>query len=234
MKHNTITVITVVVSLIVLSCQKQPEACFKADKTKADIGQTVKFTSCSENAKIIEWDFGDGSTAEGETASHSWNAPGSYIVQMKVLSKNQKKVDRFSSVITIKGYTRYLSKIVLKEFPEKKQDSSNWDNSFGQNPEPDVFVRLKLEAGGWQFDTPVKTDIKAADLPYTWNLTQENLYLSNQNWIIELRDDDSFGSTFATELMSSWTKNPANSGGNGIISLTATGYSVELHYDNRE
>jgi PKD repeat protein len=31
-----------------------------------------------------DWDFGDGATASGETASHSWSSPGTYTVELTV------------------------------------------------------------------------------------------------------------------------------------------------------
>jgi PKD repeat protein len=218
------------------SCIKNPTACFTASKTTAEIGETVSFESCATEAQTIEWDFGDGATAEGKSASHSWTTPGTYIVQMRVFSKKEKKSDRYSMAITIKGYTRYLTKAVLKAFAANKPDNSTWDGSgFGANPDPDVFLRFKASADSdWSFNTNVKSNITSSDLPHTWNLIQENIYLSNQSWTIELRDDDSFGTNLASELMNSWTINPATSGNNGVISLTATGYAVDLYYENRQ
>src|SRR5690606_468360 len=93
-------------AFMITSCKNQPAACFSSDKTSVEIGETVSFESCATDAETIEWDFGDGTTAEGESAAHSWDAPGTYLVQMKVLSKKDKKIDRFSATITVKGYTR--------------------------------------------------------------------------------------------------------------------------------
>jgi PKD repeat protein len=225
------------VLFLVASCTKQPEACFTADKTKVDISETVNFESCAKDADAINWDFGDGQTAAGSTASHAWTNPGTYIVQIRAVSKGGKKVDRYSIAITVKGYTRYLTKAVLKAFPVKKADGSNWDNAtvISTTTEPDILITFKLAAGGWEQSTAIKTNITPADLPYTWNLTQSNIYLSNANWTIELRDDDSLGSSFITELMTSWAINPATDGSGGVITLTnAQGYSLELHYENRQ
>jgi PKD repeat protein len=218
------------------SCKKNPVACFTADKTSVEIAETVTFESCATDANIIEWDFGDGATAEGESATHAWTIPGTYVVQMKVLSKNDKKSDRYSVAITVKGYTRYLTKAVLKAFPANKPDNSTWDgSSFGSSPEPDVLIRFRLaNDSNWEYNSSVKSNIQASDLPYTWNLTQQNIYLSNQSWTIELRDDDSFGTNLASELMNSWTVNPATSGSDGIITLTATGYALDLYFENRQ
>jgi len=226
-------------AFMITSCKKQPAACFSSDKTSVEIGETVSFESCATDAETIEWDFGDGTTAEGESAAHSWDAPGTYLVQMKVLSKKDKKIDRFSATITVKGYTRYLTKAVLKDYAETKPDGSLWDQGgfIPTGPEPDVYLRFRLAGStSWEFTTSVKSNITPADLPFTWNLTQQNIYLSNQSVEIEVRDDNSFGSTFASELMKAWTINPATAGENEVIKLTdiTLGYELELHFENRQ
>ncbi|MCS6934100.1 MAG: PKD domain-containing protein [Chitinophagales bacterium] len=221
--------------LFIASCSKQPVACIKVSKTSVEIGETLNFESCASDASNYEWDFGDGTTATTQNASHSWNTPGVYIVQLRVTSKNKKKADRYSVAITVKGYTRYITKIVLKGFSAKKPDNSDWDGGAFGNPAPEVFVRLTPADGGGDVSTPTKNNITTADLPHTWNLSTQNIYLSNQNWTIELRDDDSLGSTFISELMSTWTTNLATAGSNGVISLTnSSGYSLEIHYENRQ
>jgi PKD repeat protein len=229
-----IFILTVVSVFIFSSCKKLPEACFTADKTTIEIGDTVTFTSCASEANSVSWDFGDGTTGEGESVTHSFAASGTYIVQMRVTSKKDKSSDRYSIVITVRGYTRYVTKIVLKSFVATKPDNSTWDNAgVVSNPEPDVFVRLKPNTGSWEYNSSAKSDIKSTDLPFTWQLTQQNIYLSNQMWTVDLRDDDSFGTNLASESMNTWTVNPATAGDNGIISLTATGYSLDIYFENR-
>jgi hypothetical protein len=234
------SVIALALTLFAASCSKQPTACINASKTTVDIGEDITFTSCSENAESVSWDFGDGRTAEGTTVTQSYDKPGTYIVQVKALSKDKKKIDRFSVVVTVRGYTRYITKVVLKGYAATKPDGSNWDNVSaipgpGQGVDPDVFVRFNIAADDWTFNTTPKNDIKPADLPHTWNLTQENIYLSNKTWSIQIRDNDVIGTTFLSELMTEWTINPATAGGNGVIKLTATGgYELEIYYENRQ
>lgn len=234
---KTLLLFVMSVSLFLASCTKQPIACFSADKTNVEIGETIAFTSCAKDAEKVEWSFGDGETATTSEATHAYTAPGTYLVTLKVFSKKDKKVDNFSVVITVKGYTRYLTKAVLKSFTATKPDNSTWDNAgVITNPEPDVFLRFRIaNVSGWEYTTSTKGDIKPADLPFTWNLTQQNIYLSNANWNIDLRDDDSFNTNFSSENMTSFTLNPATSGTNGVISLTnADGYSIDLYFENRQ
>jgi PKD repeat protein len=222
--------------LFIASCTKQPGACIKTSKTLVDVGETVVFESCATDAAKLEWDFGDGTTSTESKPSHSWNTPGVYIVQLKALSKNGKKFDRYSVAITVKGNTRYLTKIVLKAFAAKKPDNSNWDAGPLQGgAEPDIFVQLLPADGSGIFSTNTKSNIKNDDLPYTWNVRQQNVFLSPQNWTVEVRDDDSFQTTLISEIMINWTVNLGTEGTNGVITLThASGYTVELHYENRQ
>jgi hypothetical protein len=225
------------------ACKKaidNPVACFTADKTTVEIGETISLESCAENAVKVEWDLGDGTTKEGNAITHTYSEPGTYIVQQKVYTEKDKKqgekIDRFSIAITVKGYTRYVTKAVLKAYAEFKPDASVWDAGglIPTDPEADVYVRFIT--AGWNFNTSTKNNIQPADLPFTWNLTQQNIYLSNQNWTIELRDEDGFGTNLSSELMTTWTLNPATSGANGVITLTnaTEGYELEIHYENRQ
>jgi len=223
-------------SLTVASCKKQPIACILTEKKSVDINEPINFESCASDADGIAWDFGDGTTADGKTASHSWSAPGTYIVQMRATSKGGKKADRYSVAITVKGYTRYVTKVVLKGFAAKKPDNTDWDGSgvIAGGPAPDVYFKLAAADGSGDYTSSTKSNITTNDLPFTWNVTQQNIYLSNQNWTIELRDDDSFGSSFVSELMTTFTSNLATTGSNGVVSLSNTQYSLDIYYENRQ
>jgi gliding motility-associated-like protein len=49
--------------------------------------------------ETVEWDFGDGATATGVTASHQYNSPGTYTVTVSAVRKGYKRC--FSKVITV-------------------------------------------------------------------------------------------------------------------------------------
>ncbi len=223
------------------SCKKQPVACFSASKNTVDVGETVTFSHCATDASSYQWDFGDGEKAEGESASHAWTKPGVYVVQLKTLSKDKKKFDKYSVAVTVNGNNRYLTKIVLKKYAEKKPDNSVWDSPsiiplVTVNPEPDVYVRIGLAAGGWSFNTSTKTDIKIADLPFTWNLTQQNIFMAADGWNVDIRDDDSYGTNLSFDSMNSFfIANPATAGSDGKIVLTDNSslYELEVYYENR-
>src|SRR5690606_14633352 len=119
--------IVVLLLVVASSCNKQPLACFTADKTTVDISETVTFESCTEDADEVTWNFGDGTTAEGTTVTHAWTVPGTYVVHIRALSKNKKKTDRYSIAVTVRGHTRYLTKAVLKDFNPLKPAGGTWD-----------------------------------------------------------------------------------------------------------
>lgn len=103
MKIKTIYLFTAIAAAIVLtaSCRKTPVACIKSDKTTAAINETITFISCSENAETTEWDFGDGSSAEGNSVTYAYSTAGTYTVKITAFSKREKKKDETSISITI-------------------------------------------------------------------------------------------------------------------------------------
>ena len=87
--------------LLFSGCQKQPNACFTSNSGKIYVGDAVSFSSCSTDAYEYEWDFGDGTTGSGSTASHIYYSAGNYIVTLTVSSKNEKKSDVTTDGITV-------------------------------------------------------------------------------------------------------------------------------------
>lgn len=58
------------------------------------MGETLQFDGTASyaapgfNIATYTWDFADGTTANTPTASHSWNEPGEYVVQLYVVDDN--------------------------------------------------------------------------------------------------------------------------------------------------
>lgn len=50
--------------------------------SECDSNLTINFTNTSVNALKFEWDFGDGTTSNLASPSHTWNIPGIYTVRM--------------------------------------------------------------------------------------------------------------------------------------------------------
>jgi trimeric autotransporter adhesin len=62
----------------------------------------VSFDGSSSTGDITryEWMFGDGSTASGSTASHTFSSPGSYAVTLKV-TDDQGATDQETVIVTV-------------------------------------------------------------------------------------------------------------------------------------
>ena len=68
--------------------------------TEVLVGETVTFTSLSlNNPTRLIWDFADGTTANGQTASKSWTSPGRYRVTLR--ATNDAGTNRNGVTITV-------------------------------------------------------------------------------------------------------------------------------------
>jgi serine protease len=75
-------------SLEVLASER-PTSSMWASATPVEVGETVAFDgrySSDPDGSIAsyDWDFDDGTTATGETATHTYDAPGEYAVELAV------------------------------------------------------------------------------------------------------------------------------------------------------
>ncbi|MDW3177834.1 MAG: protein kinase [Acidimicrobiia bacterium] len=59
-----------------------PVACFTANHTTVDVGDSVWFSNCSTDATTYEWDFGDGGSSTHTSPSHTFTSHGSYTVRL--------------------------------------------------------------------------------------------------------------------------------------------------------
>jgi PKD repeat protein len=79
---------SLIFALLLLSCEKTPEASFYTDTETPVVGQEVFFNNESHNAERFEWDFGDGFTSVDKHPSHVYNATGSFEVSLTAISKS--------------------------------------------------------------------------------------------------------------------------------------------------
>lgn len=94
-------VFSALIVLVMISCAKEPTACFTAPDTSTT-GATVSFDAgCSMDAHHIEWDFGDGGTATGTTTTHIYNTAGSYTIKCTALPKRGHNTHESTKNITI-------------------------------------------------------------------------------------------------------------------------------------
>lgn len=72
--------------ITVISVTSPPEAIIGPFGSRViETGQSIQFVSESTNSPTaVSWDFGDGATAQGTQAIHSWALPGTYQVRLTV------------------------------------------------------------------------------------------------------------------------------------------------------
>lgn len=84
-----------------ISCAKEPTSCFTAPSSATTGSSVAVDAGCSENAHHVEWDFGDGGTATGSTATHIYNSAGTYTIKCTAHPKRGHKSHETTKTITI-------------------------------------------------------------------------------------------------------------------------------------
>jgi PKD repeat protein len=78
--------LSLVLPLILFSCEMSPNAYFSASPGDPVVGEEVWFTNESENVASFEWDFGDGFISNEVNPIHRFNSTGTFTVILKVWS----------------------------------------------------------------------------------------------------------------------------------------------------
>jgi len=108
--------LSIVLSLILLSCEVSPKAYFSASPSDPVVGEEVWFTNESENVTDFEWDFGDGFISNEVNPIHKYTSTGAFTVILKVWS-GTGLTDEASLVLDVKIPT--LLEIEVLEYYEK-------------------------------------------------------------------------------------------------------------------
>ena len=112
----------------------QPQAC---------VGDLIQFSDASQSAVPVisyQWDFGDGSSAQGPNPQHSYAAPGTYAVQLTLTNVN--------------GCTDSLSAPLLMQVSAPPQAAFTPSQLQGCAPLPVSFANTSLTspASQWFWD----------------------------------------------------------------------------------
>ncbi len=75
-------------SLIVISCNREPIAEASVDLNPAYVGEYVRFTSYSTNTDYVEWDMDDGIMYSTPVVDHYFDDPGFYDVTLRAFGSN--------------------------------------------------------------------------------------------------------------------------------------------------
>ncbi len=90
------------VAVLMTSCQKQPTASFKTDKSVYVAGETIKLTSTSTDASNYKWTMPDGQTSATKDVDYTLNVNDqsqSLLFKLEVSSKNDKKKDEATQTV---------------------------------------------------------------------------------------------------------------------------------------
>ena len=113
------------------SCEKnEPIACISCMDEKYEVDDKVTFVAnCSENDFGYYWDFGDGNNSEDKNPEHIYTSSGTYTVELKVYSKNNKSFESDYKTIIVKDLplSVAITSIVLSSFPELNWNGDLWD-----------------------------------------------------------------------------------------------------------
>jgi PKD repeat protein len=92
-----------------------PQASFLVDRTVVLTGETVIFTNTSvgDDPLTYNWDFGDGATSSAESPSHSYSAPGEYVVTLTV--SNLFGSSSSTALITVEAHIISLAELIVTE-----------------------------------------------------------------------------------------------------------------------
>jgi hypothetical protein len=114
MKKNIYLIL--IFPLILMACEKDPQAHFSATPGNPVVGEKVIFTNSSKDAVRFEWDFGDGWASDEEHPSHVFTGSGTFEVIMTAFSKNGQS-DKASLILDVKIPT--LLELEVREWFEE-------------------------------------------------------------------------------------------------------------------
>jgi chitodextrinase len=85
--------------LSIISCTKDPAACFTVDKgTTPKVNEEVQFdANCSVNAETYSWSFGSLGTATGITTKFKFTTKGKVVIKL-VASKGGKSSESIQEI----------------------------------------------------------------------------------------------------------------------------------------
>jgi len=221
-------------ALLLGACNPQPQSCIKTSATTLRVNEGFNFESCSEDASRLIWSFGDGTTAEGNVVSHAYTTPGVYQVELKALSKKDKKWDRSTLIVNVSpAKNRYLTRISLTSYNITNPSGATWDVAPAQNP--DIFLSFGIEGAANSQQTNTVAEVALNMLPIFWDFTgnASQPLLSNTNWVIGIHDNDSvLQANPVNETMATFTVNPATAtiSAPGKITLTQSNFQLELDF----
>jgi PKD repeat protein len=112
-----------------------PVANFSSNFSRGFVPFSIQFADLSENATLLNWDFGDGNNSTEHSPVHTYSAPGSYTVTLAASNENGTN-STFSTMIvlqTVLPVANFSSNITSSYAPLSVQFTDLSDNATGWN-----------------------------------------------------------------------------------------------------
>lgn len=110
---NKLLYLSVILTILLASCEKTPDAGFRIENSEIEVGQEVFFTNDSYNADRFEWDFGDNTFSQAVNPVHIYTGSGIYQVKLTAFSKSGISDEAFQ---TITVYIPTLLEVEVLEY----------------------------------------------------------------------------------------------------------------------
>ncbi len=133
-----------------------PLANFSSNVTEGFAPLFVQFTDLSENATVINWDFGDGTNSTEKNPLHIYNTFGNYTVNLT--ASNENGTASISTAIT-----------VLKQPAVLPVANFSSDVTTGYTPLSVQFTDLSKDATAWNWDFGDGAISTEQNSPHTYN-----------------------------------------------------------------
>jgi len=144
----------------------EPTAAFSVSSQTVGNDETVSFDASDSSGDVehYQWDFGDGATSTGETASHAYDEPGEYEVSLTV-TDSAGNTDTATHLITVEKDSS----------DDPKNDDPKDDDPKNDDPKDDgPTATLALSTHKADFGDKVGFDASASTgdddiVEYRWN-----------------------------------------------------------------
>jgi len=224
----------------------EPVAAFSVDSDSGfpEVGIPIMFDNLSTNANSYTWDFGDGSTSEETSPTHTYDSPDEYTVTVTAINLDGTSI---SDSMNIEVGERILQVIIINGIEFSRQDGTDWDapDSTGIASNPDVSFII----------SPVANPAAGLSTFPIANLTIDQLtdgsgnsilgfdasalevQLTDEDWSIVFVDIDDF-TAFTGETMVGVTFNPVllftsivnEDDGAGLMNVSVGGFNVDITF----
>ena len=133
------------------SCKKEekvdevPSIEFTYSNNIGTMPRAVTFTATPSEAGTVEWNFGDGGVATGESVTHNYSSPGFFSVEARLIT-SERSVSRTRNV-NVSKYTALRINNINGTSPLLKSNGTTWDSGPFNDTVPDLYFRVFTASG---------------------------------------------------------------------------------------